>query len=93
MLHERNAESVRYFKEDEEAAFFETPDEMVERISYYLENPEHRAQVAKNGYERCIKSGYRLDDRMQHVLSWFDNHISAAINPVSERAEADNVRV
>ena len=76
MLHERNEESVRYFKEDEEAAFFETPDELVDRVKYYLSHPERRAEVAANGRERCVKSGYSTDDRMKHVVQWFDSHVS-----------------
>jgi len=75
MLHERNEESVRYFKEDEEAAFFASPEEMVERIRFYLDHPERRAEVARNGRERCLKSHYSIDDRMRHVVQWFDSHI------------------
>lgn len=76
MLHERNVEALRYFNEDEEAAFFATPDELVERISFYLQNPERRAAVAKNGRQRCLKSDYSIDDRMRTITQWFDSHIS-----------------
>ena len=76
MLHERNEESLRYFKEDEEAAFFATPDELVDRVRFYLANPERRMEVANNGRQRCLQSGYSLDDRMQHIIQWFDEHIT-----------------
>lgn len=73
MLHERNEEVLRYFREDEEAAFFESPDELVDRVEFYLQNPARRAEVAQGGRERCEKSGYSIDDRMKHVIQWLDN--------------------
>ena len=77
MLHERNDESVRYFKEDEEAGFFGTPDELVDRVRFYLANPEKRIECARRGRERCLADGYSIDDRMRHVIEWFDNRLSA----------------
>ena len=77
LLHERNAESVNYFKEDEEAAFFETPEELVQRVSFYLDHPLRREEVAKKGRERCLISGYSIDDRVKHIIEWFDNRIHA----------------
>jgi spore maturation protein CgeB len=80
MLHERNEESVRYFKEDEEAAFFGSPDELVQRVQFYLQNAEKRLAVAKRGRERCLSSGYSLDARMGSVVDWFDAHLNAIQN-------------
>ena len=77
MLHERNEESVRYFKEDEEAGFFGTPDELVDRVRFYLANPEVRKQVAQRGRERCLVDGYSVDERMIRVVEWFDKRLSA----------------
>ena len=76
LLHERNEEALRYFKEDEEAAFFETPDEMVDRVKFYLAHPDERAEVARKGRERCVNSGYSIDGRMKHVIEWFYAHIA-----------------
>jgi len=76
MLHERNEESIRYFKEDEEAAFFDSPEELVQRVEFYLPKTERRKEIAVNGQRRCVESGYSIDDRMKHVIQWFDNHIS-----------------
>jgi glycosyltransferase involved in cell wall biosynthesis len=76
MLHERNQESVRYFKEDEEAAFFESADEMVEKVQFYLRHPEKRLTVAKQGRERCLRSDYSLDNRMKSVIKYFDDHLA-----------------
>ena len=75
MLHERNEESVRYFKEDEEAAFFETPEELANKVQFYLQHPEKRLAVAKQGRERCLHSDYSLDGRMKSIINFFDSHL------------------
>lgn len=75
MLHERNEESIQYFTEREEAAFFESPEELVKCVRFYLKHPDIRANIARKGRERCIKSGYSIDDRMAHVSKWFAGHI------------------
>jgi spore maturation protein CgeB len=75
MLHERNAESVRYFTEDKEAGFFESADELVEKVEFYLKHRDERLRVAACGRERCLQSGYSLDARMIRVESWFAAHL------------------
>ena len=81
LLHERNPESVLYFEEDKEAAFFETPDELVDRVRFYLEHPARRTEVARAGRERCLKSGYSIDDRMKKVEDWFAAHLGGDNKP------------
>ena len=76
MLHERNAEVLRYFKEDDEVAYFESPDELVEKVRFYLDHPERRIETARNGRRRCLESGYSDNDRMNQIVSWFDEHVS-----------------
>jgi spore maturation protein CgeB len=75
LLHERNEESVRYFQEREEAAFFGSPEELAEQVDYYLRHAQVRESIARRGRERCLASGYSLDDRMRKVVSWFDTRI------------------
>jgi spore maturation protein CgeB len=76
MLHERNKESVRYFKENEEAAFFGSAEELAHRVQFYLQHEDKRAAVARQGRERCLRSGYCLDDRMTQVVGWFDERLA-----------------
>ena len=67
MLHERNHEAVRYFQEDQEAAFFESAEELLAKLQHYLAHPAEREAVARQGRLRCLTSGYSLDARMQQV--------------------------
>jgi glycosyltransferase involved in cell wall biosynthesis len=72
MLHERNEESVRYFEEGVETAFYHDAEELVKKVDHYLANPRERADIAKRGRERCLTSGYSLDERMRAVVGWFE---------------------
>jgi spore maturation protein CgeB len=85
MLHERNAESVRYFNEDEEAGFFGSADELMKRVQFYLNHPEKRLVVAQQGRERCLRSGYSMDDRMRKVQEWFSTHLPGGFKGAPER--------
>ncbi len=67
LLHERNEESVLYYKEDEEAGFFDGKDELVEKLSHYLGREEHRKTVAQQGHLRALRD-HSLDARAATVL-------------------------
>jgi hypothetical protein len=71
LLHERNEESVRYFEEGKEAAFFESPQHLVRQVEHYLAYPAERVVVAQRGWQRCVASGYSLEQRMEAVIRFF----------------------
>ncbi len=76
MLHERNAEVLDFFKEGVEAAFFDSPGELAEKIRYYLINAEERSAIAGNGYTRCVQDEYSIDGRAKMMLNWLDNSVN-----------------
>ncbi len=78
MLHERNIESVRYFNEEEEAAFFGSPAELVAQVQRYLGDAPRRLNMAQRGRQRCLSSGYSLDDRMRMVMQWFHSKVGTS---------------
>jgi spore maturation protein CgeB len=84
LLHERNEESVRYFEEGVEAAFYNSSEELAKTVGHYLANPRERAAIAKRGRERCLSSGYSLDDRMRKVVEWFNMRPPDAYNALAE---------
>jgi spore maturation protein CgeB len=69
MLHERSAELLTLFTEDEEVACFESKEELVAKIEYYLGHPQERNEIARAGYRRCVPA-YSYDNRMAQILSW-----------------------
>jgi spore maturation protein CgeB len=68
MLAERTSEHLELFKEGEEASFFETKNELLEKVRFYLGNEEQRKGVAEKGRERCLKSGYSHDEELNRML-------------------------
>lgn len=68
MLGERTMEHQRLFDEGREAAFFESKEEMLQKIYYYLENEQERQEVSWRGKQRCLKSGYSHHDRLLFML-------------------------
>jgi spore maturation protein CgeB len=50
------------------AAYFETPDELREKVGYFLKRPAEREAIARRGYERITQGGNTYRDRMEKVL-------------------------
>lgn len=72
MLAERTEEHRLYFKEDEEAVYFESFDEMLNKIRFYLGHESLRAKIAEAGYRRCIGSRATVVDRAQFALEQYN---------------------
>jgi spore maturation protein CgeB len=68
MLADRTKEHLELFEEGNEADFFSTRKELVEKVHYYLENPRKRKDIAAAGMKRCINSGYSFQDRLKDIL-------------------------
>ena len=47
---------------------FGTPEELVEKISYYLEHEKERKAIAANGY-RQVKDKFRMEDSLSRILA------------------------
>ena len=68
MLAERSIEHERLFEDANEAVFFESNEELLTKIRYFLKHDEERKQIAKAGYERTRNGGYSHKDRMEGML-------------------------
>jgi spore maturation protein CgeB len=68
MLAERTEEHLQLFEEGQEAEFFNCPDELLEKVKYYLAHEEERQLIAKTGFKRCLESGYSHHERLKVML-------------------------
>ena len=55
LLHERTGELADYYEEGRECACFGSPDELVEKVSWYLRHDDERVRIARAGHRRCVR--------------------------------------
>lgn len=74
LLSERTADLQRMYKENEEAVFFSSPDELVEKSLWLSNHPEEIQRIAQAGMRRVHADGHSVEDRMGEFLSIIDQH-------------------
>ena len=68
MLAERTSEHLAMFNDDQEAAFFSSNEELLEKCRYYLAHDDERKAIAAAGHQRCITSDYSNEGMVRKVL-------------------------
>lgn len=68
MLAERTEEHKLLFKEGEEAEFFGSNEELLEKCRFYLANEEKRNKIIEGGLKRCKESGYSNLETIRRVI-------------------------
>ncbi len=68
MLAERTDEHRALFEEGMEAEYFDSNEELLDKVSYYLSHEDARKRIAAAGRERCIRSGYSNDALLSKML-------------------------
>jgi spore maturation protein CgeB len=58
---------MEFFKEDVEVGYFDTPQEMVNKVRYYLENRAEAARLRRNAREAAWKHSYH--ERVEQILA------------------------
>jgi spore maturation protein CgeB len=69
MLAERTDDLIQLFKEDEEACFFSSPEELVRKARWLLNNPDIRESIAQAGLRRVWADGHDVGSRAKYFLS------------------------
>lgn len=68
LLADRTEEHLALFTEGKEAEFFDSCEEMLDKLSFYLSHEDARTRIAEAGHARCRKSGYAYIDRLRRAL-------------------------
>jgi spore maturation protein CgeB len=87
MLAERTDEHLQLFTEGKEAEFFDSREELLQKVQYYLTHETERESIARAGLERCFKSGYSHHDRLKVMLGGLEG-AEEAQGPGEEKLEA-----
>lgn len=68
------SETAELFREDKEIVMFRTPEELIEKVDYYLRNDSVREEIARNGHERVMQH-YTYEKKIRELLSWVEGEI------------------
>jgi spore maturation protein CgeB len=68
LLAERSEGHLQRFRENEEAVFFSTFDECLQKIRLYLSDEPARARIAAAGQARAHRDGYHNDHQVGLIL-------------------------
>jgi spore maturation protein CgeB len=69
ILSERTDDQVKLLAEDREAAYFSSPEELAEKVGYYLDREAAREQIAVAGQERVLSGGHTCKARLLQIVS------------------------
>ncbi|PCJ59294.1 MAG: hypothetical protein COA79_11395 [Planctomycetota bacterium] len=69
MLAERTDELLAMFKEDNEACFFSSTDELVAKAQWLVDNPKIQEEIAQAGLKRVWADGHDVVNRAKYFIS------------------------
>lgn len=72
LLSERTPDLQRLFREDEEAVFFSTVEELVEKSQWLISHPDHLTRISAAGMRRVHKDGHSVDDRAKQFVGMIE---------------------
>lgn len=67
-------ETAELFEEDKEIVMFKTPEELFEKVDYYLKHEEERRRIARAGHDKVMKS-YTYDIKMKKLMDWVEGKV------------------
>ncbi|MGO9059414.1 MAG: glycosyltransferase [Candidatus Binataceae bacterium] len=68
MLAERTDEHLKLFEENREAAYFGSPEELVEKVRYYLKYEDQRHLIAAAGHRKVQTGRNTYKDRLIQII-------------------------
>jgi len=65
----------RHYQIGDEIALYASPEELVEKVCYYLKHEDEREAIAQRGYERTL-SEHTMEQRFRQLLGRIDPSVS-----------------
>jgi spore maturation protein CgeB len=75
MLHIDNEEVRGLYEPGKEIDVFSTPEELNQKIAYYLDHPEERMRIADAGHKRAVPA-YSYDARAAEIVEIIRNYMA-----------------
>lgn len=64
-------ETAEIFEEDKEIVMFKTPEELFDKVDYYLIHDEERKEIAGRGQEKVL-THYTYEKKLKELLDWVE---------------------
>jgi spore maturation protein CgeB len=74
LLAERTDEHRRLFREDVEAAYFSTKEELIQKVKYFLFDDERRRLIALNGFQKAVTAPYTYEAQLHAIFQALFGH-------------------
>ena len=71
LVAERNSVVINFFKDQEEAFYFSSKEELIEIINFLKNNISERNRIAQNGHLRVSNTGHEALDRAKQIEQAF----------------------
>jgi hypothetical protein len=69
MLAERTQDLMNMFKENVEACFFSSEQELLSKVTWLLKNPDIRSKIAEAGMKRVWKDKHDVESRAKEMIN------------------------
>lgn len=73
LVVKRNSFIEKLYIDGEEAIFFDTEQELNDKIDFLLKNPKKLNDISENGYKKCIANKCSWEDRVMEAISDLKN--------------------
>ena len=70
MLAQYSDDLASMFEPDQEAVFFTSREEMLDKLNWLLENEDIRLRIGKAGQQKVNAAGHDVASRMRELLQW-----------------------
>ncbi|WP_421944663.1 CgeB family protein [Pedobacter sp.] len=75
LISERTEEQLDFFEEDKEAIYFDSIEELKDKLQFYKVHEGLVSKIKANGNDRSIKSGYGYQNRTKLMNSYINKYL------------------
>lgn len=71
MLTNYCPETAEIFEEDKEIVMFKTPEELIDKVEYYLKHDDERKTIARRGQDKVLEC-YTYEKKLKKIMDWVE---------------------
>lgn len=76
LIANRTEEQMSFFEDNKEAVYFDSIDELKDKLHYLRKHPRRIEEIKSAALERSKRSGYSYADRSDEIYRIIENHLS-----------------